>query len=194
MTERRPLESDELKIRRVVPDDLAAVCGIVNWAIEHTASNFNTEPGSLESWRDDWELYAERYPWLVSEDPRTARITGIAYGSPYKDRSAYDWTAEVTVYIHPDYHRRGLGRALYRELLAILRDQGFHTLIATIALPNPASVGLHESLGFVPTGIQGRVGRKFDRWHDVGLWQVHLQGENHVPTALKEPGGDDGPA
>jgi len=183
-TEHRTLESAEPRIRRVALGDLEAIRVIVNWAIEHSASNFNTLPGSLESWRDDWEAHSTVYPWLVSEEPVTDRVTGLAYASRYKERSAYDWTSEVTVYIHPDFHRRGLGRALYRELLQTLKTQGYHTLIATIALPNPASVGLHESLGFEPAGIQERVGRKFDRWHDVGLWQLHLRSADHHPTPV----------
>jgi phosphinothricin acetyltransferase len=73
----------------------------------------------------------------------------------------------------------------------MLRNQGFHTLMATIALPNAGSVGLHESLGFEPAGIQQRVGRKFDRWHDVGLWQLHLGNAAHVPSVLKKPGDFD---
>ena len=183
------MERAEPRIRRVTLRDLEAIRGIVNWAIEHSASNFNTQPGSFESWREDWERDAARYPWLVSTDRVNERVTGVAYASPYKARPAYDWTSEVTLYIHPDFQRRGLGRALYRELLPILKAQGFHTLIATIALPNPASVGLHESLGFELAGIQERVGRKFDRWHDVGLWQYHLQNEDHDPVPAKETGG-----
>ena len=146
----------------------------------------------MKSWRANWEQHASLYPWLVSEDPENGLVTGVAYACPYRSRSAYDWTAEVTVYIHPDKHHRGLGRVLYRDLLAKLKTRGFHTLIATIALPNPASVGLHESLGFEPAGIQRRVGYKFDRWHDVGLWQYHLQGEDHVPAPLGKPEGEIG--
>ena len=97
-----------------------------------------------------------------------------AKAAPWAGRCAYAYSAEVTVYVHPEHHRKGIGRDLYSRLIAVLRDQGYCTLLAGIALPNPASVSLHASLGFRQVACLERVGWKFDRWHDVTYWQLDL--------------------
>jgi phosphinothricin acetyltransferase len=105
------------------------------------------------------------------------RVVGVAYAGPWNERAAYRWTVESTVYVEPSAHRRGVGDALYTELLDRLRRQGFHSAVAVIALPNDPSVGLHERHGFVRVGQLVEAGYKWDAWHDVGLWQnrlVHL--------------------
>lgn len=122
------------------------------------------------------------HPWLVEEDG--GRVTGFAYASRHHPRAGYRWAADVAVYVRDDHRRRGVGRRLYRELLARLREQGFRRVCAVIVLPNPASVGLHEALGFAPVGVFERVGWKHGAWHDVGWWQLDLGGDD--PPA--EPG------
>ena len=110
--------------------------------------------------------------WLVWEEDE--RVLGFCYASNWKARSAYRHSVESTVYVHPDYLRRGIGLRLYEALLAELRLRGIHAVIGGIALPNAASIGLHERLGFEKVAHFREVGRKFDRWIDVGYWQLCL--------------------
>src|SRR5207248_8841347 len=103
---------------------------------------------------------------------------------PHRERAAYRWAADVSVYVDPKRHRRGYGRALYRDLLALLAAQGLYIACAGVTLPNEASVALHESLGFAPVGIYRRIGYKLGAWWDVGWWQL----------SLREPDGGAPPA
>jgi phosphinothricin acetyltransferase len=112
------------------------------------------------------------HAWLVEE--RDGRVVGFAYGSPHRERAAYRWACEVSVYIDAEHRGRGIGRALYEELFARLRAQRFHVACAGITLPNDASVGLHESLGFEPVGVYRGIGWKAGAWRDVGWWQLRL--------------------
>ena len=114
------------------------------------------------------------YPWLVWEDG--GQVLGYAYASQFRDRAAYRHSAEATVYLAPDATRRGIGSALYRELIARLRAGGAHLVVGGVALPIEASVALHEALGFTRVGTFSEIGRKFDRWIDVGFWQLRLDG------------------
>jgi phosphinothricin acetyltransferase len=161
----------ELQVRPATEDDLAHVRQIVNYFIENTVTNFRTEPQSLDEWRDAWRRLHSRFPWLVAADDR---IVGVAYAAPWNDRAAYQWTAEATVYVDPSSQRRGVGDALYTELLGRLRGQGFHSVVAVIALPNDPSVRLHERHGFVQVGQLIEAGYKRGAWHDVGFWQCTL--------------------
>lgn len=117
-------------------------------------------------------------PWIVTDDSLGA--TGFAYAAPFRDRAAYSWTLEVTVYLDRAETGRGLGTALYRELFRQLSElppgphSPVHSLMAVIALPHPTSVAIHESFGFDHVGTVREAGRKFDRWIDVGYWQKVL--------------------
>ena len=182
MNERTPA------IRLATPDDLPCILAISNRAALHTAANFAVEPETLDEWRHDYELTHEMFPWLVATDEKGA-VLGFARASPWQGRCAYAWTAETTVYIHPEHHRRGLGTALYARLVATLRAQGYRTLLGGITQPNPASVKLHESLGFRRVALLEKVGWKFDRWHDVGYWQLQLAGDIDTPATIM-PVGD----
>jgi phosphinothricin acetyltransferase len=110
------------------------------------------------------------------------KVLGFAYASSHRARSAYQWDVDVSVYIDSDSQRHGIGRALYTALFALLRRLGYFNAYAGISLPNPASVGLHESLGFTPIGIFERTGFKFGQWHDVVWLQLRLL-EDPCPTA-----------
>jgi len=112
--------------------------------------------------------YGASHAWLVAEiDGETA---GYAYGSPHRTRAAYASSCDVAVYVDPARSRRGVGRALYAELLEVLGET-YHAAFAGIALPNEASVGLHEAMGFTPVGVYREVGCKMGGWRDVGWWQ-----------------------
>lgn len=103
-----------------------------------------------------------------------SQVAGYAYATRFRGRPAYDWTVESSVYVHPDYQRRGVARSLYRALLGGLRIAGYRMVIAGITQPNPASVALHEKLGFMYVGTTKNVGYKFERWHGVGFWELDL--------------------
>jgi len=172
----------EPAVRAAREDDLPAVRDIVNWAIENTHYNFNTEPQTLAHWQSEHAAGRDLYPWLVAE--LDGEVVGVAYAGRYRARRAYDWSAEVTVYVSPRHHRRGVGSALYAELLPILDAQGFHALLGVIALPNPGSVALHERFGFASAGITEQVGWKHGRWWAVGNWQKLLRDASHEPRPL----------
>jgi phosphinothricin acetyltransferase len=134
---------------------------------------------SFEETAPDADAFAARiariaaaHPWLVAE--ADGRVVGFAYGCPHRERAAYRWACEVSVYLDPARHRRGIGRALYEALFARLREQRIHVACAGITLPNEASVRLHESLGFTLVGIYRGIGWKAGAWHDVGWWQLRL--------------------
>ena len=113
--------------------------------------------------------YGASHGWLVVE--ADGAVAGYAYGSPHRDRAAYSSSCDVAVYVDPAHARQGLGRALYAHLLPLLAAAGYHAAFAGIALPNEASVGLHEAMGFTPVGIYREVGWKLGGWRDVGWWQ-----------------------
>jgi len=123
------------------------------------------------------------HPWLVAE--RKGVISGYAYATSFRSRPAYQWTAEVSVYIHANFRRQGLAQRLYRELLDGLRAQGFRHAIAVIALPNPTSVAFHEQFGFVPVGIFPGICYKLERWYDIGWWRFALDSSAAPPQPLK---------
>ncbi len=116
--------------------------------------------------------YAATHAWLVAEWDGV--VVGFAYGSPHRERAAYRWASEVSVYVDAAHHRRGLGAALYAALFERLRAQRLHVALAGITLPNAPSVALHEALGFEPVGVYRGIGWKAGAWRDVGWWQLRL--------------------
>ena len=173
-----------MKTRLAIRNDLPAILDISNWAAIHTPANFAIEPETLESWTQSFDQTHRMYPWLVAVDDAD-RVIGFAKASPHKGRCAYAWTAEVSVYIHPDHHRHGVGTSLYAQLIPLLQAQGYVTLIAGITVPNPASERLHESFGFKRCATFERVGWKFDAWHHVGYWEAILQMDEGSPAPVR---------
>lgn len=161
-------------IRIATPADAAAIQAIYAPMVEHSTISFEMEPPTIEQMAQRIEATLEHYPYLVAE--QDGQVLGYAYASPHRAREAYQWSVDVTVYIAPQVHRGGIGRALYQCLLPILENQGFHTAYAGIALPNAASIGLHEALGFEHLGTYTEVGFKHGRWQDVGYWCKRLNG------------------
>ncbi len=129
------------------------------------------------------------HPWLVAES--NGCLAGFAYASRHRERASYRWAADVSVYVDPLHHRRGVATALYRELLLRLRRQGIYVACAGITVPNQASVALHESLGFTLVGVYPRIGYKHGAWRDVGWWQLALVAQRDEPPP--EPGPPVGP-
>lgn len=167
-------------IRLAEETDAERMLAIYAPVVRETAISFELEPPTAEEFRRRICDPKEYAPWLVCESG--GNILGYAYAGRFRARAAYQWTVEVTVYVNPDYQRRGVGRAVYTSLFECLRLLGFCGAIAVISLPNPASVALHESLGFEPIGVFNSVGYKLDDWHDAGWWQLELQKHGPSPT------------
>jgi phosphinothricin acetyltransferase len=160
-------------IRFATESDAEAVCDIYAPIVRDTPISFEVEPPTPEEMRQRIARTLEVLPWLVCE--RDGRLLGYAYASRHRERAAYQWCVDVSAYVAANARRMGVARALYRALFAVLALQGFYNAFAGIALPNAASVGLHEALGFRPVGIYEAVGYKMGAWHDVGWWQLTLQ-------------------
>ena len=124
--------------------------------------------------------HAATHGFLVDE--RNGRVAGYAYAEPHRERPAYRWSVDVSVYVDESHRGQGVGRGLYEALFGLLRRQGIRTAVAGIALPNDASIRLHESLGFEPVGVYRRIGWKLGTWHDVSWWQLDL-GEGDAEPA-----------
>lgn len=165
-----------MTIRPANPGDATQILEIYRPAVEQSAISFELTLPTLDELKSRISDSSDRYPWIV--DDQGGQIRGYAYARPFRPREAYRNSVESTVYVHADHRRENVGRALMEELMARLADAGHHLLIAGITLPNPASVALHERLGFQPVGVFPEVGRKFDRWHDVGFWACKLDGAN----------------
>jgi len=171
-------------VRLATPSDLPAILAISNWAALNTAANFALEPETTDAWRADYDETHEMFPWLVASDD-AGQVVGFAKAAPWKGRCAYEWTAETTVYVMPDQHGKRIGTSLYTRLVETLRAQGYRTLLGGITQPNAASVRLHEALGFRRVAMLEGVGWKFERWHDVGYWQLDLADAEDAPTTIK---------
>jgi L-amino acid N-acyltransferase YncA len=167
-----------LRIAR--PDDAAPIAAIYAPYVRDTAVSFEVEPPGAAEMCRRIEATLDRHTWVVAEED--AGIVGYAYASAHRARAAYQWSVDVTVYLAPAAHRRGIGARLYRALFALLAHAGYTNAHAGIALPNAASVALHERLGFEPIGVYRGVGFKLGAWRDVGWW-----GKRLAPLATDPP-------
>ena len=165
--------------------DAAACATIYGPYVAHSATSFEDDPPDGAEMARRIAGAQGAHPWLVAEGD--GAVTGFAYGSAHRARSAYRWAADVSVYIDAAHHRQGVGRALYVALLERLRDQGLLIACAGITVPNPASVALHESLGFELVGIYQRIGYKQGAWRDVGWWQLALGDQTGPPAEPRPP-------
>lgn len=161
-----------MRIRPVRPDDAAAVAAIYNHYVEHTIVTFEERALSAAAIRERIATVAATYPYLVAET--RAGVAGFAYASRWHERCSYRLSVETTVYLAAASVGTGLGTEIYSRLLDALERGGYHCAIGGIALPNDASVALHEKLGFERVAHFREVGRKFERWIDVGYWQRFL--------------------
>jgi L-amino acid N-acyltransferase YncA len=171
----------DVEIRLATTRDAEAVAAIYGPVVADTTISFEMTPPDRDEMGRRINDTLQTYPWLVCDiDGRTV---GYAYAARHRVRDAYQWSVDTSVYIDASCRRRNVGRALYTSLFAILAAQGCFNAFAGIALPNAASVGLHEAMGFTLIGIYRRVGYKFDRWHDVGWWQLILKPHEASPGA-----------
>jgi L-amino acid N-acyltransferase YncA len=174
------------QLRMATADDAAQITEIYAPLVRETAITFETESPSADEMRRRIVDTTMRFPWLVADDAGT--ITGFAYAGRHRKRAAYAWAADVSVYVASDTRRSGIGRSLYTALLELLTAQGYANAFAGIALPNDASVGLHETLGFTLVGVYESVGYKLQHWWDVAWWQRRLPigASPPPPTAVVE--------
>lgn len=162
-------------LRLADPDRDAAACAAVYepFVVRSVASLEEVAPGP-EEFAGRIARVLARYPWLVATEDDN--VLGFAYAAQHRARASYRWSADVSVYVDPTHHRRGVGRALYADLLPRLAAQNLCMACAGITLPNTASVALHEAFGFRLVGVYERIGWKFGAWRDVGWWQLDLAG------------------
>ncbi len=158
-----------MDVRQIVIGDAPSVQAIYAPYVTDTSVSFEEVPPDIMEVERRIAAILPRYPYLVAEED--GRVVGYAYASEHRTRAAYRTSIDVTVYVAPGAQRSGVARRLYSHLLPAAASLGYHAAFAGIALPNQASVGLHEAMGFEPIGIYREVGRKFDAWHDVGWWQ-----------------------
>ena len=168
-------------IRNGTPEDAASIASIYNHYVLNTAITFETDavtPDEIAS--RIREVTAAGLPSVIAE--RNGRVLGYAYASKWKGRCAYRFSIESTVYVDAEYTRQGIGAELYDALLARLRCGNTHVVIGGIALPNEGSVALHERLGFRKVAHFNEVGFKFERWIDVGYWQLTFVDKPTLPV------------
>ena len=177
------MDSSEFHIRMAVPGDAPQMLAIYGPVVRETAISFETDPPTQEKFSRRIAETLQSLPWLVCVCDN--RIVGYAYATTFRSRSGYRWSVEVSVYVSLEYRRRGVGAALYGSLFQGLWLLGYYNAYAGISLPNPASVNLHESMGFLPVGIFPSVGFKLGEWHDIGFWCLTLQPHDAKPPPPK---------
>jgi len=169
-----------VRTRPATAADAVAIRDIYAPIVRDTTISFEAAPPDADEIRRRMRAGTVRLPWLVAETERG--IAGFAYAAPFRTRPAYRWSVETSVYLASQARHRGTGRALYERLLADLRELGYVSAYAGIALPNEASIRLHQAIGFAPVGVFPAAGYKLGRWVDVGWWALALR------TAPAEPG------
>jgi len=168
---------DSIRLART--GDAAAIAAIYAPSVTDASTSFELVPPGRDEMATRVAAVVAHAPWLVLT--RGTELVGYAYATRHRDRAAYQWSVDTSVYVRADAQRTGVGRALYTSLLALLRLQGFFAAHAGVALPNPGSVGLHEAMGFRPIGVEPAVGYKRGAWHDVGWWQLALRERAGAP-------------
>lgn len=161
-------------------DDAAAIADIYRPFCEVMATSFETTAPSADEMAVRIRVVTDLFPWVVLDDDGV--VAGYAYATRHRERAAYAWSAESTVYVAPTHRRRGVATALYSALFEILRSQGYYKVYAGITLPNPGSVGLHQRFGFTHVGVYAGVGYKHGTWHDVAHVQLALRNEDTEPS------------
>jgi len=171
---------EDISVRVAEPGDAEAIAAIYAPIVRHTAISFETEPPTPEVMAARIEATSPTHPWLVAV--RDGAVVGYAYASEHAQRGAYRWSVNVSAYLAETARGQGVGRRLYGALIPMLRAQGFRSAFAGIALPNAASVGLHEAVGFEPLGVYKEVGFKLGQWRDVGYWRLSLTEAQGAPA------------
>ncbi|EIL88102.1 N-acetyltransferase family protein [Rhodanobacter sp. 115] len=170
-------------IRIARDEDAAAIHAIYAPHITDGVATFETELPGVNAMRERIRARLPHYPWLVWDED--GEVLAYAYAGRFRERAAYDWIAETSIYVHADAQRRGIARRLYTTLLETMRLQGLTQAVGVITVPNPVSVTFHESLGFAPAGVWRQCGWKLGQWWDVGVWQLTLQAPTPPPAPVR---------
>lgn len=170
-------------IRTARDEDAAAIHAIYAPSVSAGVATFETELPGVETMRERLRARLQHYPWLVWED--AGEVLAYAYAGRFRERAAYDWIAETSIYVRHDAQRRGIARRLYGVLLDVMRLQGITQAVGVITLPGTASVAMHEAMGFTSAGVWRQCGYKLGQWWDVGVWQKELQPAATPPSAVK---------
>jgi L-amino acid N-acyltransferase YncA len=169
-------------IRPAHNDDAAVIHTIYAPSVTDSATTFETALPSVATMRERISTRLQHYPWLVWDED--GEVLAYAYAGRFRDRAAYDWIAETSIYVHHQAQRRGIARRLYTTLLDVMRLQGINQAIGAITLPGTASVAMHEAMGFTATGVWRQCGYKLGQWWDVGMWQKELQVAQTPPSPV----------
>lgn len=169
-------------IRTARDDDAAAIHAIYAPSISDGVATFETELPGVNAMRERLRARLTHYPWLVWEEG--GEVLAYAYAGRFRERAAYDWIAETSIYVRADAHRRGIARKLYSVLLDVMRLQGITQAVGVITLPGTVSVAMHEAMGFTSAGVWRQCGYKLGKWWDVGVWQKELQVAANPPAAV----------
>lgn len=175
-----------MTIRIARPEDGPDIAGIYAPIVESSFISFEEVAPTLDEMAERIETTLKTHPWLVVEE--AGRVIAYAYAGQHRTRGAYKWSCDVSVYVGEVGRRKGLARQLYERLFSTLANQGFVNAFAGITLPNEASVGLHEAMGFEAVGVYRRVGFKSGSWRDVGWWSRPLITPPDNPAAPLEFG------
>ena len=176
-------------VRACEEKDVEQICDIYNYYVDNTVITFEETAVSISEMRGRLQSITKVYPWLVCESG--GLVIGYAYASRWKERVAYNKTSEATVYLRHGEQGNGYGKALYTALIHELKTRSFHVVVGCIAVPNEASIGLHESLGFKKVAQFSEVGFKFNQWLDIGYWQLTLSSDapnrQFSPATIQRP-------
>jgi L-amino acid N-acyltransferase YncA len=176
-----------MEIRLATASDAGPVRAIYAPVVEATAISFELDVPSEDEMAARITGRQPAHPWLVAVGDDAVgenAVLGYAYAGRFSGRAAYDWSVETSVYVAAAAQGRGVGRSLYAALLAVLSAQGYRQAMAGIALPNPASISLHEKVGFAPVGVYRGAGWKLGTWHDVSWWQRALAPDQAPPAPI----------
>jgi phosphinothricin acetyltransferase len=173
----------DIKIRLASEADTTALLDIYAPFVKNTVITFEYDVPTDIQFSARIATITKKYPWLVCEIHD--RIVGYAYAAAFHERSAYDWSVDASVYIHPDYHRKRIGAALYECLFQLLKLQGFYNVYAIITGANKNSLDFHQSLGFKPVGLYRNVGYKFNQWQDVQWLVLTIKDHSQPPEKPK---------
>lgn len=163
---------NKIIIRPIRPSDAAEVLEIYRPYIENTNITFEYTVPPIEEWEKRIQFISRQFPWLVAE--YKGKITGYAYATKHRERIAYSWCCESSVYLLEEFHGKGIANMLYEKLFGILKQQGYINVYAILTSPNPASEKFHENFGFYDVGRFHKAGFKFGKWHDTRWMQLHL--------------------
>ena len=161
-------------IRPVKLSDAAEICDLYNYYIENTPTTFEDKPLQYIAMEERIRRISEKYPYLVREED-SGEINGIAYVNTWKERGAYKYSGELSIFVRNGFQGQGMGRQLMEQLLKDVRKANIHALIAGIVVPNERSVALHKKFGFTKVGQFNEIGYKFSRWLDLSYWELILK-------------------